>query len=107
MPISTKATTRSQMGALLNLERDGVRHYNVSWLIVSSRVSFAAGESLKENLFLNMLLTICCHFCRQATGGSIPNVLPRLSDQELNVTQSVTNTGNVSHPDVLLPVVVY
>ncbi|KAF9478211.1 trehalase [Pholiota conissans] len=30
-----------------------------------------------------------------ATGGSIPNVLPRLSDQELNVTQSQTNTGNM------------
>ncbi|KAH9947465.1 glycoside hydrolase [Amylocystis lapponica] len=30
-----------------------------------------------------------------ATGGSIPNVLPRLSDQELNVTQSVNNTGNM------------
>ncbi|KAL1937780.1 hypothetical protein VTO73DRAFT_12799 [Trametes versicolor] len=30
-----------------------------------------------------------------ATGGQIPNLLPRLSDQELNVTQSVTNTGNM------------
>ncbi|EKM49811.1 glycoside hydrolase family 37 protein [Phanerochaete carnosa HHB-10118-sp] len=30
-----------------------------------------------------------------ATGGSIPNVLPRLSDQELNVTQSTNNTGNM------------
>ena len=36
-------------------------------------------------------------FCSwHATGGSIPGVLPRLSDQELNVTQSVNNTGNVS-----------
>lgn len=33
--------------------------------------------------------------CRHATGGSIPNLLPRLSDQELNVTQSQTNDGNV------------
>ncbi|THU99809.1 glycoside hydrolase [Dendrothele bispora CBS 962.96] len=32
---------------------------------------------------------------RHATGGSIPNVLPRLSDQELNVTQSQNNTGNM------------
>ena len=33
---------------------------------------------------------------RHATGGEIPNLLPRLSDKELNVTQSVNNTGNVS-----------
>ena len=33
---------------------------------------------------------------RQATGGSIPNVLPRLTNPELNVTQSINNTGNVS-----------
>ncbi|GBE85141.1 glycoside hydrolase family 37 protein [Sparassis crispa] len=30
-----------------------------------------------------------------ATGGSIPGVLPRLSDAELNVTQSINNTGNI------------
>ncbi|KAI0917618.1 hypothetical protein AcW1_007218 [Taiwanofungus camphoratus] len=30
-----------------------------------------------------------------ATGGEIPGVLPRLSNQELNVTQSVNNTGNM------------
>ncbi|KAJ6584320.1 Six-hairpin glycosidase-like protein [Mycena capillaripes] len=33
--------------------------------------------------------------CRHATGGEIPNLLPRLSDAELNVTQSTTNTGNM------------
>jgi alpha,alpha-trehalase len=32
----------------------------------------------------------------RATGGAIEGVLPRLSDKELNVTQSVGNTGNVS-----------
>ncbi|KAJ7480557.1 glycoside hydrolase family 37 protein [Mycena latifolia] len=32
---------------------------------------------------------------RHATGGSIPGLLPRLSDAELNVTQSTTNTGNM------------
>lgn len=38
-----------------------------------------------------------CHtiIYRHATGGSIPGLLPRLSDAELNVTQSVNNTGNV------------
>ncbi|KAJ6455467.1 trehalase [Mycena sanguinolenta] len=30
-----------------------------------------------------------------ATGGEIPGVLPRLSDAELNVTQSANNTGNM------------
>ena len=36
-----------------------------------------------------------CHYHRRATGGSIPSLLPRLSDAELNVTESVNNTGNV------------
>ncbi|KAF5360563.1 hypothetical protein D9756_004935 [Leucocoprinus leucothites] len=31
----------------------------------------------------------------RATGGSIPGILPRLSDAELNVTQSINNTGNM------------
>ncbi|KAG7444163.1 glycoside hydrolase [Guyanagaster necrorhizus] len=35
-------------------------------------------------------------FCSwHATGGEIPGILPRLSDAELNVTQSVNNTGNM------------
>lgn len=34
---------------------------------------------------------------RHATGGSIPGLLPRLSDAELQVTQSQNNTGNVRH----------
>ncbi|KIY65017.1 glycoside hydrolase family 37 protein [Cylindrobasidium torrendii FP15055 ss-10] len=35
-------------------------------------------------------------FCSwRATGGSIPDILPRLSEQELNVTLSVSNTGNM------------
>jgi hypothetical protein len=33
---------------------------------------------------------------RHATGGSIPNLLPRLPDNQLNVTLSINNTGNVS-----------
>ncbi|KAH9480690.1 Trehalase [Psilocybe cubensis] len=32
---------------------------------------------------------------RHATGGEIPGILPRLSDQELNVTLSIGNTGNM------------
>ena len=34
-------------------------------------------------------------FARYSTGGSIPNILPRLTDQQLNVSQSTNNTGNV------------
>lgn len=35
-------------------------------------------------------------FCSwHATGGSIPNLLPRLTDQQLNVSQSINNTGNM------------
>lgn len=32
---------------------------------------------------------------RHATGGELPGILPRLSDDELNVTLSQNNTGNV------------
>jgi alpha,alpha-trehalase len=32
---------------------------------------------------------------RYSTGGSIPNLLPQLTDQQLNVSQSIGNTGNV------------
>ncbi|KAF7422792.1 hypothetical protein PC9H_010951 [Pleurotus ostreatus] len=35
-------------------------------------------------------------FCSwRATGGEVPGLVPRLSDAELNVTQSLTNTGNM------------
>jgi len=35
-------------------------------------------------------------FCSwYATGGSIPNLLPRRSDEQLNLTGSLSNTGNV------------
>ncbi|KAI0053998.1 glycoside hydrolase family 37 protein [Auriscalpium vulgare] len=35
-------------------------------------------------------------FCSwYATGGSIPNLLPRLSDQALNLSGSINNTGNM------------
>ncbi|PPQ65887.1 hypothetical protein CVT26_000907 [Gymnopilus dilepis] len=51
------------------------------------------GQALQRQLANRVFTSILCSW--QATGGSIPNVLPRLSDQELNVTQSVTNTGNM------------
>jgi alpha,alpha-trehalase len=38
---------------------------------------------------------------RYSTGGSIPNLLPRLTSQQLNVSLSVNNTGNVrGHPSL-------
>ena len=44
----------------------------------------------------NYLFSFFFLYKRQATGGSIPDLLPRLSNAELNVTQSINNTGNVS-----------
>ena len=63
----------------------------------------AAGKSVLDQCFLQL---VCSHvrllfkggdlpLNRHATGGSIPGVVPRLSDAELNVTQSINNTGNV------------
>jgi alpha,alpha-trehalase len=37
------------------------------------------------------------NYARHATGGSISGLLPRLSDQQLNVSQSINNTGNVRY----------
>ncbi|KAF9568772.1 trehalase [Agrocybe pediades] len=50
-------------------------------------------EALQRQLANRYFASALCSW--HATGGSIPNMLPRLSDQELNVTQSVTNTGNM------------
>jgi len=48
-------------------------------------ISYAYGEGL----------LILGNGARYATGGSIPGVLPRLSDQALSLSNSVGNTGNV------------
>lgn len=50
-------------------------------------------QTLQRELANRYFASALCSW--RATGGSIPGVLPRLSDQELNVTQSVNNTGNV------------
>ncbi|EMD39599.1 glycoside hydrolase family 37 protein [Gelatoporia subvermispora B] len=56
-----------------------------------------SGESwvftLERELANRYIASALCSW--HATGGSIPGVLPRLSDQELNVTQSANNTGNM------------
>ncbi|OCH84124.1 glycoside hydrolase family 37 protein [Obba rivulosa] len=56
-----------------------------------------SGESwasaLQRELANRYIASALCSW--HATGGSIPGVLPRLSDQELNVTQSANNTGNM------------
>ncbi|KJA17435.1 glycoside hydrolase family 37 protein [Hypholoma sublateritium FD-334 SS-4] len=51
------------------------------------------GAALQRMLANRYFSSALCSW--QATGGSIPNVLPRLSDAELNVTQSQTNDGNM------------
>ncbi|KAH9932786.1 glycoside hydrolase family 37 protein [Epithele typhae] len=50
-------------------------------------------SALQRELANRYLASALCSW--HATGGSIPDLLPRLSDKELNVTQSVTNTGNM------------
>ncbi|RPD56072.1 glycoside hydrolase family 37 protein [Lentinus tigrinus ALCF2SS1-7] len=49
--------------------------------------------TLQRELANRYIASALCSW--HATGGEIPNVLPRLSTQELNVTQSVNNTGNM------------
>ncbi|CDO72204.1 Glycoside Hydrolase Family 37 protein [Trametes cinnabarina] len=49
--------------------------------------------TLQRELANRYLASTLCSW--HATGGEIPNLLPRLSAQELNVTQSVNNTGNM------------
>ncbi|KAH8082474.1 trehalase [Cristinia sonorae] len=51
------------------------------------------GAALQRELANRYIASAFCSW--HATGGSIPGVLPRLSDQELNITQSVNNTGNM------------
>ncbi|KAI0265670.1 glycoside hydrolase [Gloeopeniophorella convolvens] len=49
----------------------------------------ALARSLANRYFTS---TLCSW---HATGGSIPNLLPRLTDQQLNVSLSINNTGNM------------
>jgi alpha,alpha-trehalase len=51
------------------------------------------GQTLQRELANRYTAAAFCSWW--ATGGSIPNVLPRRSDQELNLTGSLNNTGNV------------
>jgi len=50
-------------------------------------------QALQRELANRVFTSTLCSW--HATGGSIPGILPRLSDAELNVTLSVTNTGNM------------
>ena len=49
--------------------------------------------TLQRELANRYIASALCSW--HATGGAIQGLLPRLSDQELNVTQSQNNTGNV------------
>jgi len=59
--------------------------------------SAVSGENwsqiLQRELANRFFTSVLCSW--QATGGSIPNLLPRLSDSELNVTLSTSNNGNI------------
>jgi alpha,alpha-trehalase len=59
-----------------------------------------AGEGwaarLQRELANRYIASALCSW--HATGGSVPNLLPRLSDAELNVTQSQNLTGIVRPP---------
>ncbi|KAJ3917985.1 glycoside hydrolase family 37 protein [Lentinula edodes] len=51
------------------------------------------GRALQRMVANRYIASALCSW--HATGGSISGLLPRLSDAELNVTQSVNNTGNM------------
>jgi len=50
-------------------------------------------RTLARELANRYVASVLCSW--RATGGSIPNLLPRLSDDQLAVTNSVNNTGNM------------
>lgn len=50
-------------------------------------------RTLQRELANRYIASVMCSW--RATGGSIPGVLPRYSDAELNVTQSVGQNGNM------------
>ncbi|KAF9220247.1 glycoside hydrolase family 37 protein [Gyrodon lividus] len=49
--------------------------------------------TLKREMANRYFTSVLCSW--HATGGSIPNLLPRLPDSQLNLTGSVNNTGNM------------
>ncbi|THH27598.1 hypothetical protein EUX98_g6595 [Antrodiella citrinella] len=51
------------------------------------------GSILQRELANRYIASALCSW--HATGGSIPGILPQLSEQELNITMSVGNTGNM------------
>src|SRR6266481_1990360 len=79
---------RVKVGAIFSCE--GLR-------IDTSRALCAAGNYAHCYLYEHRPSDVAGCWKRYATGGSIPGLLPRLSDQQLNVSQSINNTGNVRH----------
>ena len=89
------------MEVVLVVVKIGLRLCRESWQIVILRVFCVAGKAFFFfQCVFDYKLILCFSFFlfinRHATGGSIPNLLPKLSNSELNVTQSINNTGNVS-----------
>ncbi|KAJ7081150.1 glycoside hydrolase [Mycena belliarum] len=59
--------------------------------ITGSRGGWA--DALEAQLANRYVASVLCSW--HATGGAIAGLLPRLSDAELNLTQSISNTGNM------------
>jgi hypothetical protein len=82
---------------MLPLVKVGVMCLCEGLRIGTSQVHCAAGDCVPQLCeHRHSDIAGCCD--RHATGGSISGLLPRLSDQQLNVSQSINNTGNVCHP---------
>ncbi|KAJ6554990.1 glycoside hydrolase family 37 protein [Mycena vulgaris] len=84
------ATNASTTGAAADVSRG-----TAAGTVVNGGNATAGGwaDVLGAQLANRYVASVLCSW--HATGGSIPGLLPRLSDAELNVTQSTTNTGNM------------
>src|SRR5712671_5876291 len=83
---------RISMAAMLRMAKAGGMFLRGGLPIGISRAHCVAGERVYR-LSGRRLLTFPA--IRHATGGSVPDLLSRLSNAQLNVTQSINNTGNV------------
>ncbi|KAF5346662.1 hypothetical protein D9758_013212 [Tetrapyrgos nigripes] len=81
-PISATANATSDINVLNGTVSNGGNSSTQGWV-----------ETLERELANRYVASVLCSW--HATGGSIEGILPKLSDQELNVTNSVGNTGNM------------
>ncbi|KAJ7505883.1 trehalase [Mycena galericulata] len=86
----TAAQNASTSGAAADVARGSVNGTVVNG---GNATSGGWADALGVQLANRYFASVLCSW--HATGGSIPGVLPRLSDAELNVTLSTNNTGNM------------